>query len=155
MYVIHRGGLGPQPSNTTSRRRKNAERCPFSRKRRVPGNANGLQWAFFSVEGGDWCFPIYRGDDRGPFTSEDARLLAGVGPYVAKLVGLAQKLAAFDTASKLSALERVSSAAIVLDGTGRAAQMNLPAQNLLARTSTLSEADQRPATLPAIADCSN
>jgi hypothetical protein len=88
---------------------------------------NGL----FSVEGGDWCFPIYRGDDRGPFTSEDARLLAGVGPYVAKLVGLARKFAAFDTASKLSALERVSSAAVVLDSTGRATHMNLPAQNLL------------------------
>jgi hypothetical protein len=71
---------------------KSAERCPFSRKRRVPGNANGLQWPFFG-RGRDWCFPIYRGGDRGPFTSEDARLLAGVGPYVAKLVGLAQKLA--------------------------------------------------------------
>jgi hypothetical protein len=60
-------------------------------------------------------------------------LLSGarVGPYLAKIVSLAQKFAAFDAASKLSALERVSSAAVVIDATGRATQMNLPAQNLL------------------------
>ena len=104
---------------------------PFFQETARPGKREWLAMAFFSVEGGDWCFPICRGDDRGPFTSEDATRLAGVGPYVAKLVGLAQKFAAFDTASKLSALERVSSAAIVLDATGRATQMNLPAQNLL------------------------
>ena len=38
---------------------------------------------------------------------------------------------AFDAASKLSALEQVSSAAVVIDATSRATQMNLPAQNLL------------------------
>jgi DNA-binding CsgD family transcriptional regulator len=73
--------------------------------------------------------PIFRGDD--PFTSEDAARLARVGPYLGKIVSLAQKFAAFDAASKLSALERVNSAAIVIDATGRATQMNLPAQNLL------------------------
>lgn len=104
---------------------------PFFNETARPGRREWLAMAYFSVDGGDWCFPIYRGGDRGPFTSEDARLLAGVGPYVAKLVGLARKFAAFDTASKLSALERVSSAAVVLDSTGRATQMNLPAQNLL------------------------
>ena len=80
---------------------------PFFNETARPGRREWLAMAYFSVDGGDWCFPIYRGGDRGPFTSEDARLLAGVGPYVAKLVGLARKFAAFDTASKLSALERV------------------------------------------------
>ncbi len=104
---------------------------PFFQETARPGKREWLAMAFFSVEGGDWCFPIYRGDDRGPFTPEDARTLAGVGPYVAKLVGLAQKFAAFDVASKLSTLERVSCAAVVIDGAGRAIQINLPAQNLL------------------------
>jgi DNA-binding CsgD family transcriptional regulator len=54
-----------------------------------------------------------------------------VGPYLAKIVSLARKFAAFDAASKLSALERVNSAAIVIDAAGRATQMNSPAQNLL------------------------
>ena len=70
-----------------------------------------------------------RGDD--PFTPEDATRLAG-GGILGKIVSLAQKFAAFDAASKLSALERVSSAAVVIDATGRATQMkNVPAQNLL------------------------
>jgi hypothetical protein len=103
--------------------------------------------AFFSVDGGDWCFPIYRGGDRGPFTPEDARRLAKVGPYVAKIVSLAQKFAAFDVKSKLSALERVNSAALVIDATGR--------KICLART-LISSAVVRPPTIPAaIADCSS
>ena len=111
--------------------------------------------SFFSVEGGDWCLPLFRGDDRGPFTPEDARRLASVGPYLGKIVSLAQKFAAFDAASKLSALERVSSAAVVIDATGRATQMNLPAQNLPGGDFNLVRG--RPAaTIPqAIADCSS
>jgi DNA-binding CsgD family transcriptional regulator len=104
---------------------------PYFRETARPGSREWLAMAFFSIEGGDWCFPIYRGDDRGPFTPEDARRLASVAPYVAKIVSLAQKFAAFDVTSKLSALERVNSAAIVIDATGRAIRMNLPAQVLL------------------------
>jgi DNA-binding CsgD family transcriptional regulator len=104
---------------------------PFFQETARPGKREWLAMAYFTVEGGDWCFPIYRGSDRGPFTPEDARRLASVGPYVAKIVRLAQKFAAFDITSKLTALERVNSAAIVIDTTGRAIQMNLPAQQLL------------------------
>ena len=84
--------------------------------------------SFFSVEGRNWCLPVFRGGD--PFTPEHAKRLARVGPYLAKIVSLAQKFAAFDLTSKLSALERVSAAAIVVDATGRATQMNAPAQDL-------------------------
>jgi DNA-binding CsgD family transcriptional regulator len=104
---------------------------PFFHETARPGKREWLAMAFFSVEGDDWCFPIYRGGDRGPFTPKDARRLAEVGPYLAKIVSLARKFAAFDAASKLSALERVNSAAIVIDAAGRATQMNSPAQNLL------------------------
>jgi DNA-binding CsgD family transcriptional regulator len=104
---------------------------PYFQETARPGKREWFAVSFFSVEGGDWCLPLFRGDDRGPFTPEDARRLARVGPYLGKIVSLAQKFAAFDAASKLSALERVSSAAVVIDATGRATQMNLPAQNLL------------------------
>ena len=67
---------------------------------------------------------------RRPFTREDATRLA-CRTYLGKIISLAQKFAAFDVTSKLSALERVNSAALVIDATGRATQMNLPAQNLL------------------------
>jgi DNA-binding CsgD family transcriptional regulator len=102
---------------------------PFFWETARPEKREWFAASFFSVGGGDWCLPIFRGDD--PFTSEDAARLARVGPYLGKIVSLAQKFAAFDAASKLSALERVNSAAIVIDATGRATQMNLPAQNLL------------------------
>ena len=87
--------------------------------------------AFFSVEGREWCLPLLRGSDRGPFTPEEARRLAPIRPHVAKVVRLAEKFAAFDVASKLSGMERVRCAAVVIDATGRARHTNLPAQDLL------------------------
>ena len=102
---------------------------PFFLETARPEKREWFAASFFSVDGGDWCMGFYRGDD--PFAPEDATRVGKVGPYLARIVSLAQKFAAFDTASKLSALERVSSAALVLNATGRATQMNLPAQNLL------------------------
>ncbi len=104
---------------------------PYFEETARPEGREWLAIGFFSVGGGDWCLPLFRGADRGPFTPEDARRVGSVGPYIAKIVRLAQKFAAFDVTSKLSALERVNSAAVVIDATGRATQMNLPAQNLL------------------------
>ena len=102
---------------------------PFYQETARPEKREWMAGSFFSVEGRNWCLPVFRGSD--PFTPEDARRLAKIGPYLGKIVSLARKFAAFDLTSKLSALERVSSAAVVIDATGRATQMNLPAQNLL------------------------
>ena len=102
---------------------------PFYPETARPEKREWLAGSFFSVEGRNWCLPVFRGGD--PFTREHARRFAKVGAYLAKIVGLAEKFAAFDLASKLSALERVSSAAIVIDATGRARRMNAPAQALL------------------------
>ena len=107
------------------------ERCsiPFYPETARPEKREWMAGSFFSVEGRNWCLPIFRGGE--PFTREHARRLARVGPYLAKIVSLAQKFAAFDLTSKLSALERVSSAAIVIDATGSTRQINAPAQDLL------------------------
>ena len=102
---------------------------PFFQETARPEKREWFAASFFSVDGGDWCWPIFRG--RPPVYARRRGTLAGVGPSLAKIVSLARKFAAFDAASKLSALERVNSAAIVIDATGRATQMNLPAQNLL------------------------
>ena len=67
---------------------------PFYQETARPEKREWLAVSFFSVEGGDWCLPIFRGGD--PFTPEDARRLAKVGPYLAKIVSLARKFAAFD-----------------------------------------------------------
>jgi DNA-binding CsgD family transcriptional regulator len=102
---------------------------PFYQETARPEKREWMAISYFWVDGRDWCMGFYRGDD--PFTPEDARRLGGLGPHLTKIVNLAQKFAAFDAVSKLAALERVSSAAIVLDATGRARQMNQPAQSLL------------------------
>jgi DNA-binding CsgD family transcriptional regulator len=104
---------------------------PYYQETARPGRREWQAFVYFSVEGDDWCLPLYRGDDRGPFTPADAKGLAKVGPSLAKVVSLARKFAAFDAASKLSALERVSSAAMIIDARGRATQMNRPAETLL------------------------
>jgi DNA-binding CsgD family transcriptional regulator len=115
---------------------------PFYEETARPEKREWMAGSFFSVEGRNWCLPVFRGGD--PFTREHARRLAKVGAYLAKIVSLAEKFAAFDLASKLSALERVRSAAIVIDATGRARQMNAPAQDLLGDDFNLIQG--RPAT---------
>jgi hypothetical protein len=107
------------------------ERCtiPFYQETALPEKREWMAGSFFSVEGRNWCLPVFRGSD--PFTREHAKRLARIGPYLAKIVSLAQKFAAFDLTSKLSALERVRSAAIVIDARGRARQVSAAAQDLL------------------------
>jgi DNA-binding CsgD family transcriptional regulator len=107
------------------------ERCtiPFYQETARPEKREWMAGSFFSVEGRNWCLPVFRGSD--PFTREHAKRLARIGPYLAKIVSLAQKFAAFDLTSKLSALERVRSAAIVIDARGRARQVNAASQDLL------------------------
>ena len=96
---------------------------PFYPETARPEKREWMAGSFFSVEGGNWCLLGFSAEaTRSPAKTRDA--LPGVGPYLAKIVSLARKFAAaFDlTSSKLSALERVSSAAIVIDATGRAKQ---------------------------------
>jgi DNA-binding CsgD family transcriptional regulator len=104
---------------------------PYYQETARLGRREWFAMANFSVQGRRWSLPVYRGDDRGPFTPHDARRLARIGPHVAKIVSLAEKFAAFDVASKLSAMERLRCAAVVIDGDGRARQLNLSAQDLL------------------------
>ena len=61
---------------------------PFYQETARPEKREWFAASFFLVDGGDWCLPIFRGDD--PFTREDAARLAKVGPYLGKIVSLAQ-----------------------------------------------------------------
>jgi DNA-binding CsgD family transcriptional regulator len=96
-----------------------------------PADREWLATSFFLVEGRSWCLPVYRGGSRGPFTPDDAHYLELVGPHVGKLIGLAEKFAAFEEGVKISTLERVRCAAIVIDGLGRVKQANRLAQDLM------------------------
>jgi len=104
---------------------------PYYRETARPAKREWLATSFFLVEGRSWCLPVFRGGDRGPFTSKDARYLAQVGPHVGKFVGLAEKFAAFDEGARISTLERVRCAALVIDGLGRVKRANRLAQELM------------------------
>jgi len=104
---------------------------PYYRETARPAKREWLATSLFQVEGRSWCLPVYRGGDRGPFSSQDARRLALLGPQLGKLVGLAETFAAFSEESSLSTLERARCAALVVDGCGRIKHSNLLAQKLL------------------------
>ena len=129
---------------------------PYFQETARPARREWLAVAFFTVASHDWCFPLFRGGDGGPFTPEEARRLAPIGPHVAKVVSLAEKFAAFDATSRTlgagaSELRR------------RRHRCNRPRNAnefclrkiCLAGTSTSSGVVRRPTIPPAIADCSS
>ena len=67
---------------------------------------------------------LYRDSRRGPFTLPEARTFVQVSPHLARLIGLAEKLARQDAARGIGLLQRLGTAAIVLDAGGRACQLN-------------------------------
>jgi DNA-binding CsgD family transcriptional regulator len=103
---------------------------PYYQETARPGKREWFASANFAVAGRKWCFPLYRGAKRGPFTPDEARYIAAIGPHVGRMVGQAEKFAAFNTASELSTLGRIKHAALVIDGEGRVKHLNLPAEEL-------------------------
>ena len=102
---------------------------PFFQETARPEKREWFAASFFSVEAATGaCRSSAETTRLRPKTRHAS---PGSDPTSAKSSVWPRKFAAFDVASKLSALERVSSAAVVIDATGRATQMNLPAQNLL------------------------
>ena len=97
---------------------------PYFQETARPARREWLGAAFFTVASHDWCFPLFRGGDGGPFTPEEALRLAPIWPHVTKVVSLAEKVCRLRRHVETLALERVSCAAVVIDATGRATQMN-------------------------------
>ena len=104
---------------------------PFFQETARPGKREWLAMAFFSVEGGDWCFPIYRGDDRGPFTRKTRDSSPELDPTSPNSSVWPRSSPRSTSPRSFQRSSECSSAAVVIDATGRATQMNLPAQNLL------------------------
>jgi DNA-binding CsgD family transcriptional regulator len=75
--------------------------------------------------------PLIERTERGPFTSDEARQHAMVGPRFASAMALAAKFAAFQTTCELTTLERIGRAALVIDGRGRVQDLNHLAEALL------------------------
>jgi DNA-binding CsgD family transcriptional regulator/PAS domain-containing protein len=105
--------------------------CPYYQE--VARRAKREWWGAttFTVKDHACCLTLYRGADAGPFTPAEAQDFSKVGRSLAKLVSLAEAFASFHSASTLATLENARRAAIVIDGAGRAADMNQRARALL------------------------
>ncbi len=103
---------------------------PYYQETARPGQREWFAAPCFWVEGRSWSLPLYRGADRGPFTPDEGRHIALVGPHLERVVSLAEKFAASNMASELSTLERIKHAALVIDSAGRVKHLNLPAEKL-------------------------
>jgi len=94
----------------------------------------GLTWwasLCFEVESQYWCLPMFRAERHGPFTVREATNLAAVAPHLRRIVGLAERLAAADVGGGVSALERLGTAAMLLDWRGLVERLNRQAEALL------------------------
>ncbi len=91
----------------------------------------------FIVDGSVWCLPTYRGAKQGPVTRKEGHYLAKLGPHLARLIRLAERFAATNLASGLSALGQLNCAAFAIDGRGIAIDFNRPAEKLLGKDFTL------------------
>ncbi len=64
------------------------KRRAYHQETAAPGGREWFAIAGFWVEDRRWSFPIYRGTDRGPFMADEARRLAEIGPYLAKILSM-------------------------------------------------------------------
>jgi DNA-binding CsgD family transcriptional regulator len=90
-------------------------------------------WAATGWSVGDksWCISFYRTGRQGPFSPREAARLRLLQPHLARITSLADRLSDAGVLSALSALERLRSAALVIDGRGAAIHMNALAEDLL------------------------
>jgi DNA-binding CsgD family transcriptional regulator len=92
----------------------------------------------FVVGNSTWWMAVYRSDRRGPFTADEAPLLAMVGPRLAPIVSMAEKCSAFQVTSSLRGLDQARCAAFVVDARGHVVNLNCQAENLLGADIRLS-----------------
>jgi DNA-binding CsgD family transcriptional regulator len=104
---------------------------PYFHETARPGNRDWWASVGFSVGDQVWSLSLYRDAARGAFTHEAARYAAGIRPHLARTVAFAAKYAEVRVASAMSALERLTCAALVIDGRGVVRYLNELAGNLI------------------------
>lgn len=137
----------PDPHDSIRLPRGQADRCyfleedvsdedmrrtlPYYRETARPENRDWWAGARFRVEGRRWCFSLYRGADKGPFTVEDARTSTAVTPDLSRIIALSEKFGDARLNFGVKLVQELNVAAILLDATGKALQMSSRAQELL------------------------
>jgi DNA-binding CsgD family transcriptional regulator len=91
----------------------------------------GFAMVGFQVDGQLWTLPMLRATSQGHFTKEEAQRLAGLQVHFARMVRLADNLAMRQAEGQLNMLQKLGSAAILLDWQGLALQVNAQADALL------------------------
>jgi DNA-binding CsgD family transcriptional regulator len=107
------------------------ERDPYFHETARPGSRDWWAEVCFPVADKQWCLALYRSVELGPFTHEDGRYAALAGSRLSRIVGAAEKFAHRQVSSTLAALERLNSAALVIDSRGVVRGVNNHADALL------------------------
>jgi DNA-binding CsgD family transcriptional regulator len=111
---------------------------PYYRETARPARREWLANSRFMAGGSSWWLSVYRSDSRGPFTPDEARCLAMVGPRLAPIVSMAEKFSAFQITSSLLALDQARCATFAVDVRGWVVNMNRRAEELLGADFRLS-----------------
>ena len=97
---------------------------PYFQETARPARREWLAVAFFTVASHDWCFPLFRGGDRRPFYARGSPSPCPNWAARRQSRQSGRKVCCLRRHVETLALERVSCAAVVIDATGRATQMN-------------------------------
>ena len=73
---------------------------PYYRETARRGNRDWWAATCFVVEGRNWCLPLYRGARRGPFSIREAGYFVRVGPHIARIIALAEKLSGVESCGR-------------------------------------------------------
>lgn len=119
--------LEQQVSTDEERRRH-----PYFGEIAGPGNRQWWAAICFRVGTRHWSLPLYRGAAKGPFTLVEARSAASAVPHLARIIRLAEHVAAATMDAELDLLDRLRSAALLMDERGRPLRHNRAAEALLA-----------------------
>jgi DNA-binding CsgD family transcriptional regulator len=104
---------------------------PYFHETARPGKREWWASISWSVADSRWCLSLYRDAPRGPFSYEEARSFTRLRPHLNRIIALAEKFAEAQLTSALSALERLTCGALVIDCHGVARHLNRRAENLL------------------------
>lgn len=87
-------------------------------------------WAcgIFSAEGRYWCMPFFRGSE--PFAQEELEPIAEIARRTARIVSISEKITRSSAEYEILTLERIGSAALLIDRHGNVSRANRHAEQL-------------------------
>jgi DNA-binding CsgD family transcriptional regulator len=120
---------------------------PYYQEIARPGHREWWAAVCFEANHRAWCLPLYREEKKGPFDPHDARLFLKAASHLSRIISAAEKLLDTSASPSLTALDRLGTAAVLLDRRGCVRRVNeradaLLGPNLKVRHGRICAADQ-------------